>query len=132
MAGTPRSNPFITVAAALLKKGGRFLVTRRKSGLWEFPGGKREPGESLEEALRREIKEELDLSVAVGERFMRLTYPYPDRTVELHLFECRLVSGRPRTLGCLAWRWASPKEMEDLDFLAADEEVIQALKGAAD
>ncbi len=122
----------IPVAAALVRREGRFLVTLRRSGLWEFPGGKQEPGETLPQALGREMMEELGLAVEVGERFLSLRHVYPDRVVDLHLFWCTLVRGRPRCLGCREWRWASLEEMGELDFLEADREVIARLKPDGD
>lgn len=118
--------------AALLEEEGRYLISLRKSGLWEFPGGKPETGESQREALARELMEELALAVEVGERFLTLAHEYPDKKVELTLFRCRRsgprAERRPRCLGCLEWRWATPAEMRLLPFLEADLTVIKALE----
>ena len=116
------------MVAAILEEEGRFLIARRKNGLWEFPGGKQEPGESPEQALAREMLEELDLAVEVGERFLTLGHDYPDKRIELSLFRCRRQGGAPRCLDCLGWRWASPAEMRGLDFMEADQDVIAALE----
>src|SRR5438034_8475406 len=100
----------VEVAAALILHDGRYLLTMRKtnvhlSGLWEFPGGKREPGESLEEALRRELVEELAASFIVGERVETVRWAYPERTVVIHFYRCRLESGtiEPRESQTMAW-----------------------------
>ncbi len=117
----------VSVAAALLEKEGRFLVAQRSNGLWEFPGGKQEPGESLGQALVREMKEELDLTVAAGQRFTTVRHSYPDKTIELHFYWCGLVEGAPRCLDCLDWRWVSLEEMEGFEFMEADTRVIELL-----
>ena len=116
------------MAAALVRREGRYLVTLRRSGLWEFPGGKRELGESFPQALAREMMEELGLDVEVGEPFLTLAHTYPDRKVELNFYWCTLTRGRPRCLGCQEWRWATVEEMEELEFLEADQEVIARLR----
>ena len=89
--------PVVEVAAAVVERAGRFLVTRRDpakhlGGLWEFPGGKREPGESLEACLARELDEELGVRVRVGARAGHRPWTYPDRRVLLHFFRCRLAA----------------------------------------
>ena len=126
-AASPSTRP-ITVAAALLRQEGRFLVSQRRNGLWEFPGGKREPGEDLPQTLAREMMEELGVVVRVKEKFGIVRHSYPDRQVELHLFRCGLIEGPPRCLDCLDWRWVSLAEMGELKFLAADEKVIRMLE----
>src|SRR2546422_5610143 len=95
----------VEVAAALILHDGRYLLTMRKtnvhlSGLWEFPGGKREPGESLEECLRRELREELGIEITEPVPFQFVRYAYPEKTVELHFFRCSIKDGQPRPLGC--------------------------------
>ena len=121
----------IIVVAAVLADGERFLVTRRADGLWEFPGGKVEPGEGLSEALARELKEELAIEVKVGERIIRIEHDYPDRRVILHFLSCRLTSGRPRTVGVEEARWVRVEEMAGLDFLEADYAIIKELASPA-
>ena len=117
----------ITVVAAVLSDGERFLVTRRRSGRWEFPGGKVEPGEGLAEALVRELKEELTIEVRVGERLIRVEHAYPDRRVILHALACRLIRGRPRAVGVQEVSWLRVEEMASLDFLEADYAIIKEL-----
>ncbi|MGH7277542.1 MAG: (deoxy)nucleoside triphosphate pyrophosphohydrolase, partial [Candidatus Rokuibacteriota bacterium] len=89
----------VDVAAALVQdQDGRYLITQRRQGshlegLWEFPGGKRDAGESLESCLRRELREELGAAFAVGEKADTIRWEYPERTVVLHFFHCRLETG---------------------------------------
>ncbi len=117
----------IPVVAALLERGGRFLIAQRRNGLWEFPGVKQEPGESPREALAREMLEELGLEVEVGELFTDLIHEYPDKTIRLAVYRCRMRGGGPRCLDCRDWRWASRAEMKGFSFMAADRTVIQRL-----
>jgi len=122
----------IDVAAALLFRDGRVLLTKRRpdghlGGLWEFPGGKREPGESFAECLRRELREELGIEAEVGEVVARATHCYPDRTVNIEFFRCRLLAGEPRPLGCQDLAWAGPGELARYRFPAADAQVVAKL-----
>jgi mutator protein MutT len=120
------------VVAAVIRREGRILLTRRPpgshlAGLWEFPGGKREPGESLAEALARELTEELHVTAAVGEQLYQGRYHYPDRTVELHFFACRLVAGEPAPVGCDALAWVAPEAMAAYPMPPADAEFAASL-----
>jgi 8-oxo-dGTP diphosphatase len=118
----------VRVVAALIPQPGddsRFLVQQRLPGgsrglLWEFPGGKVEPGESEPEALARECQEELDVRLRVGKRLWAGTHEYPDLTVELVLYAARLESGEPKTLGANALAYLTPAEMRALPFCEAD------------
>src|SRR5437868_1294417 len=96
----------IDVAAALVFRDGKLLVTKRHDdvhlgGFWEFPGGKREPNESFEDCLVRELREELGIEVTVGELVESLTHPYPERTVHLRFFRCVWTRHEPQRLGCV-------------------------------
>jgi len=125
----------VEVAAALIRdEAGRYLITRRRhgahlAGLWEFPGGKREAGESLEACLRRELEEELAATFAVGERAATVSWDYPDRTVVIHFYRCRLESGTivPREAQEMAW--VAPERLADFPFPPADRAVIARLRG---
>ncbi|HEX5744814.1 MAG TPA: (deoxy)nucleoside triphosphate pyrophosphohydrolase [Archangium sp.] len=118
----------VRVVAALIHRpgdGSRFLVQQRLPGgsrglLWEFPGGKVEPGESEPEALARECREELDVRLHVGRRLWAGRHEYSDLTVELALYVARLESGEPKTLGAHALAWLTPAEMLALPFCEAD------------
>jgi mutator protein MutT len=119
------------VAAAVIEDRGRFLITRRQAGvhlagMWEFPGGKIDPAETHGDALRREIREELDTDVAVGELVLSTTHAYPDKTVELFFYRCTL-AGKPRPLLGQEMRWVTREEMATLGFPDADRELIRIL-----
>jgi mutator protein MutT len=126
------TRPVIEVSAALIFHQGRLLVTRRHvgahlGGLWEFPGGKREPGETFEACLVREIREELAVDIAVDTLFAELTHAYPEKTVHLKFFACRLLHGEPQALGCAAFAWAAPGELARYEFPAADQQLLERL-----
>ena len=96
--------------------------------LWEFVGGKVEPGETKEEALIRECREELDVTVAVEEVFMEVTHEYPDLTVHLTLFHAKIVEGVPKKLEHNDIRWLTAEEIDRFPFCPADEEILKRLK----
>ena len=123
----------LTVVAAIIWKDGKLLITRRPKnthlgGLWEFPGGKVESGETLEAALAREIKEELDISIDVHDEFMAVTHEYPDRTVNLHFFNCAIRAGNPKPLSADELRWIAREDLDSFEFPAADRELITRLQ----
>jgi mutator protein MutT len=126
--------PEIEVVAALIQDDhGRYLITRRRggshlAGMWEFPGGKREPGESLEAALRRELVEELSARFAVGEKVETVRWEYPERTVVLHFFRCRFESGVIEPQESQEMQWAAPERLKELDFPPADRALIARLR----
>jgi len=121
------------VSAGLLFRDGKLLITQRRAtdhlgGLWEFPGGKRRPGETPAACLKRELREELGIAVTVGKLLKRVTHAYPGRTVRLHFFRCRLEAGQqPRPLACAALRWVGPRDLTDHPFPAADADLLQLL-----
>ena len=127
----------VEVAAALIQdEKGRYLITQRRqgshlAGLWEFPGGKRESGESLEEALRRELTEELSARFAVGERVDTVRWEYPERTIVIHFYRCRLESGTIEPREDQAMAWVAPERLSDFDFPPADRDLIARLRGGA-
>jgi 8-oxo-dGTP diphosphatase len=121
----------ITVVAAVIEQEERFLVTRRPTGvhlagLWEFPGGKIDPDESHHAALIREIREELDADVEVGELTFATTHAYPDRTVALYFYRCTLL-GSPRPLLGQEMQWVARVELPLLGFPPADAQLIERL-----
>ena len=123
----------VEVVAALIWRGGRFMICQRPAHkarglLWEFVGGKVEPGETKAAALRRECKEELDVDVSVGDVFMEVTHVYPDITVHLTLFNAAIAAGEPRLLEHNDLRWITPAEIPDFTFCPADEEILQKIK----
>ena len=130
---TRHSSDPVQVAAALISRDGRYLICRRMpdvhlGGLWEFPGGKREPGESLQDCLTREIREELGVDVSTPVPYAVLPHAYPERAVELHFFRCTLAGGEPRALGCAEFRWVAPQDLDKFDFPPADRSLIQQLR----
>ena len=121
------------VVAALIWEEERFLICQRpphkaRGLLWEFVGGKVEPGETKPEALIRECREELGVTVAVGDVFMELTHTYPDLTVHLTLFHAKIESGTPQLLEHNDIRWIRAEQISQYDFCPADEEILQALQ----
>ena len=125
----------IVVVAAVIEANQRSLVTRRQpgvhlAGMWEFPGGKIDPDEAHASALQRELREELDVDVDVGERLYRTVHAYDDRTVELHFYRCGL-KGEPRPLLGQQMRWVARDELPSLGFPPADTELIELLTKSA-
>ena len=123
----------IDVVAALLWKGDRFLICQRPAHkarglLWEFVGGKVEAGETPEDALKRECREELDVSVSVGDVFMEVVHEYPDITIRLTLFNAALDGGEPRRLEHNDLRWITAEEIGNYDFCPADEEILKEIR----
>jgi mutator protein MutT len=124
------------VAALVQDEQGRYLITQRRkgshlAGLWEFPGGKREADESLEEALRRELAEELSARFAVGQRVETVRWEYPERTIVIHFYRCRLESGTIEPREDQAMAWVAPERLSDFDFPPADRDLIARLRAGA-
>jgi mutator protein MutT len=122
----------VEVSAALIFRDGRILITQRHAkshlgGLWEFPGGKREPDETFEQCLVREIREELGLEISVGELFEEVVHAYPEKSVRLKFFICKILSGEPQPLDCAAVKWAAKAELATFDFPAADARLLGKL-----
>ena len=110
----------------------RLLIAQRKpevflGGYWEFPGGKLEEGESVQDCLAREVYEELGVRVRPAEFFRLEEHAYPEKTVRLHFYFCDWVSGNPEKRDCHDFRWIRPEEMKDFNFIPADKEMIEAL-----
>ena len=122
------------VAAIICDDEGRFFATQRgygdmKDG-WEFPGGKVEPGERKEDALRREIREELDVTVDVGQLLTTVEWDYPKFHLSMACFMCRVVKGSPVLLEHEAARWLTREQLDDVEWLPADKLVVKALLNA--
>lgn len=124
----------IEVVAAVVLRDGAWLVTRRLEGThlaghWEFPGGKIEPGESDDEALRRELLEELGVQAEVGELVLATAHQYPGRHVTLRFYRCS-IRGEPRPVLGQEVRWATPAELHALELPEADAGLIALLLGS--
>lgn len=127
-----KKTPHFDVTAAVIRKGGKLLITRRPEkgllgGMWEFPGGKQQPGESLEACLEREIAEELGIAITVGERFLQVRHAYSHFRITLHTFFCRHRKGRIQKIGVTDFRWVKPEELAAFAFPRADRRVIERL-----
>lgn len=122
----------IEVVAALIWADNKFMICQRpahkaRALLWEFVGGKVEPGETKEQALIRECQEELAVTVSVGDLFMEVTHEYPDITVHLTLFNAVIGEGTPQKLEHNDIQWITPAEISRYDFCPADEEILQRI-----
>ena len=122
----------VEVVAALIWDKGRFMICQRPAHkarglLWEFVGGKVEPGETKAQALVRECREELNVTVTVLDEYMALTHVYPDITVHLTLFNAAIANGTPQLLEHADLRWITPGEIPQYDFCPADEEILRRL-----
>ncbi len=121
------------VVAALITRGEKFMITRRpdgkeRAGLWEFVGGKAEEGESLQDALVRECREEIGVTVAVGEPYMTVEYDYPDINVRLTLFRATITEGEPLPMENNAIAWITADEIENYPFVPADKDILARLR----
>jgi len=128
-----RPIPHYEVAAGVVWKRGRILIDRRPSegllgGLWEFPGGRRRAGESLEDCVVREIREELGIRVRVRRPLVTVKHAYSHFRITLHVFECDYSSGRPKAIACAAWKWVRPNDLDGFAFPRANRKVIAELR----
>ncbi|HTY77822.1 MAG TPA: 8-oxo-dGTP diphosphatase MutT [Gemmatimonadales bacterium] len=124
----------IDVVAAVVEREGRYLITRRLegthlAGLWEFPGGKIHPTERPEDALQRELREELAVEASVGRLLDTVTWIYPEKTVRIHFFECDVL-GEPHPQESQEMRWVEAAALSSYAFPAADLTLVQRLSGA--
>lgn len=121
------------VAAALIWSGDKFMICQRpphkaRGLLWEFVGGKKETGETLEQTLIRECKEEIAVTVKVNDIFAELVHEYPDITIKLTLFNAKIAEGQPQKLEHVDIKWITVEEIDDYDFCPADEDILKMLK----
>lgn len=119
------------VAAAIFDEYGRIFATQRGYGewkdWWEFPGGKIEAGETLQQALKREIHEELDTEIEVGELLRTIDYDYPQFNLTMHCFKCKLTNSHITLLEHEAAKWLAPDELQSVKWLPADKDIIEKL-----
>ena len=128
----PHSAAPTRIAIAVVEHEGRYLIGRRPegaplAGLWEFPGGKVETGETFQACLIREIAEELDIEIAVDELLEEITHSYPEKVVRLCFYNCRLIAGEPKAVHVQAWKWVTRAELRKEEFPAADAKLIERL-----
>ena len=121
------------VVAALIWDQDKFMICQRPSHkarglLWEFVGGKTEPGESMEQALIRECREELDITVSVGDIFTQVVHEYPDILIRLTLFHCTIAEGTPKLLEHNDLKWIHPREIPLFDFCPADKDILTLIR----
>jgi len=121
------------VVAALIWQKDKFMICQRPAHkarglLWEFVGGKTEPGESMEQALIRECKEELAITVDVGEIFTQVVHEYPDIHIRLTLFHCTIAEGTPVLLEHADLKWIHPAQIPDFDFCPADKDILALIQ----
>ncbi len=123
----------VDVAAGLVFRNGRLLITQRPAGshlagMWEFPGGKLQPGEAWEAALRRELEEELGFVASVGPLYQELTHAYPEKTVRLRFHLCQIASGEPSPIECADLSWVDRTQLGDFLFPPADAQLLARLR----
>ncbi len=128
--------PHYDIGAGVVRHDGKILISQRPlngllGGLWEFPGGKKEPGESLKETVQREIEEELGIKVVVGKKLAEIDHTYSHFRITLHAHECVYQSGEVQALGVRDWRWVRPQELKRFAFPAANQPIIRKLLGKA-
>ena len=129
-----RRSRSIQVAVGVIQRKRRYLICQRRDGdafggYWEFPGGKRLPGERWERCLRRELQEELGVQVRVTDAIGRFRYRYPDRAVYLRVFRCAIVEGKPRPIYPQALAWVTAAELRRYRFPPANRALLQHLGG---
>ena len=122
----------LEVVGALIWRDGKFLICQRPEGkkralLWEFVGGKQEAGETPQQALRRECREELAIDVTVGSMFCEVTHRYPDVTVHFVLFNAQ-TDDEPQMLEHRDMRWITPNQIDEFEFCPADEEILELIR----
>jgi A/G-specific adenine glycosylase len=130
----PRALPFQVIGVGVVfNDRGQVLIDQRLEegllgGLWEFPGGKQEPGEAIEATIARELREDLAIEVAVGEALIRVDHAYSHKRLRFEVHCCRWLSGEPQALACQQWRWVDPADLGNYPFPAANARIIAALQ----
>ena len=129
--------PHYNIGAAIIRKKGKILITKRPlegllGGLWEFPGGKANAGELLEDCVRREIQEELDIEVEIGDLFIKVKHAYTHFKITLFAYNCTHKSGRIKKIGVADFRWVTPSELVQYAFPKADRVILEKMRTIAD
>jgi len=127
-----KTRPHYIIAAGLVWKEDELLIDRRREdamlgGLWEFPGGKVKSGETAAQTVVREVREEVNVKIAVKDLFMTVNHQYSHFTITLHVYHCHYLSGHPKALGCSEWRWVKKEELPDYAFPRANGKIIEKL-----
>ena len=127
-----RARPHYQIAAGIIWRDGQILIAKRPSegllgGLWEFPGGKVEPGERLESAMVREVREELGVDVEPRDEIAAIKHSYSHFSITLHAFNCRYLAGEPQALGCQEFAWVKPEDLAHFAFPAANRRLIEKI-----
>ena len=127
------NKPVRKVATALICENEKILICQRpphkgNALKWEFVGGKTEKGETMEQALIRECREELDIGIEVGEKVISVTHEYPDIIAEITMFSARIAEGTPKLLEHVDMRWIGVEEIDSFDFCIADTEILEKVK----
>jgi 8-oxo-dGTP diphosphatase len=124
----------IRVVAAQIERDGKYLITQRKPSsslplLWEFPGGRVEEAESDQDALRRELREEMEIDVEVGQASVAVTHEYSAYVIDFRVYRCKLLTpdNRIKKIGIHDYRWVAPSELDDYEFPGADQATVDAL-----
>lgn len=133
-ASLPIPHKFIGVAV-IWNDQGQILIDKRLDegllgGLWEFPGGKIEPGETVKDCIRREIKEEIGINIAVNHHLITLEHTYSSFRITLQVYNCQHLNGKPQTLECQEIRWVTLDEIDQFPFPKANEKIIAALRNS--
>lgn len=127
-----RIKPHFHVTAGLIRRDGKLLITKRPpgshlAGFWEFPGGKKEKGETLKECLEREIEEELSVRITAEKPLFTVNHEYENRAITLYLFQCSQLSGEPMPVECEEIRWVCPEDLPKYTFPPPDRRIIEFL-----
>lgn len=132
-----QSRKVIEVSAGLVFRHGLLLITRRPAdahlgGLWEFPGGKQDPGESAEDCLKRELIEELGIEVEIKELVETIDHDYPEKSVRLKFFRCIWLRNEPKAIGCEDFAWIGREQLARYSFPAADAQLLEKLEKSSE
>ena len=132
-----KPSPHFHVTAGLICNDGKLLITRRPegshlAGFWEFPGGKQEPGETLEACLEREIREELGLKVKALKELIQVSHNYETKSITLHLFQCEWLNGAPTPIGCDQLLWVVPEGLANYKLPPPDYQLLPFIRTLAD
>jgi 8-oxo-dGTP diphosphatase len=126
--------PHKIIGVAVIWNGQKQVLIDRRlpkgdmAGLWEFPGGKVEAGETIEDCVQREVKEELGIEIKVGKHLVTIDHTYPNFRVTLTVHHCCYLVGIPQTIECEEIRWVNLEELDNFEFPAANQQIIQALR----